>query len=86
MPERGRHHQRSDDYARYKNRDRDYSHNAGHSVYDSRDHNQKPIYMNKRGSAGDRRAKESSQRDVTTASHEESPAYRGHNHQGPSRL
>ncbi|XP_053177402.1 MARVEL domain-containing protein 3 isoform X1 [Scomber japonicus] len=86
MPKRGRHHQRSDDYAEHKSRDRDYSHNADHSMYDSRDHNQKPIYMDKRGSAGDRRAKEGRQRDMTTDSHEESHAYRANNHQGPSRL
>eukprot|EP00064_Thunnus_orientalis_P000694 superscaffoldBa00000038_g695 len=86
MPERGRHHQRSDEYAEYKSRDRDYSHNADHSMYDSRDRNQKPIDMDERGSAGDRRAKERRQRDMTTASHEGPPAYRGHDHQGPSRL
>ncbi|XP_040910250.1 MARVEL domain-containing protein 3 [Toxotes jaculatrix] len=89
MPERGRHHQRSDDvYAHYKATDRDYSHNGDDSSYDRRGYNQKPREMDERGSAGDRRAKQNRQRDMTTASHKEPPAYRDHdhNHEGPSRL
>lgn len=86
MPERGRHHQRSDVYAEYKSRDKDYSHNGGHSSYDSRGHNQKPRRAEERGSAGDRRAEQSRQRDMTTASHVEPPAHRDQDHEGPSRL
>lgn len=86
MPERGRHHERSDVYAEYKSRDLDYSHNGGHAAYDSRGRNQRPRDMDERGSAGDRRAKQNRQRDMTTASHTEPPAYRDGDPEGPSRL
>uniref|UniRef100_UPI0037E878D6 MARVEL domain-containing protein 3 n=1 Tax=Semicossyphus pulcher TaxID=241346 RepID=UPI0037E878D6 len=87
MPERGRHHQRSDAHAEYESRDRDYPHNGDHHTsYESRGHNQKPRVVDERSSAGDRRAKQKRQRDVTGASHEESHAYRDHDHEGPSRL
>uniref|UniRef100_A0AAQ6A219 MARVEL domain-containing protein n=1 Tax=Amphiprion ocellaris TaxID=80972 RepID=A0AAQ6A219_AMPOC len=84
MPERGRHHQRSD--AEYKRRDKHYSHNGEDSPYDGRDRDQRPRYVDDRGSAGDRRAKENRQRDMTTASHREPPVYRDHDSEGPSRL
>ncbi len=77
MPERGRHHQRSDVYAEYKSGD--HSHGGGHASYDGRGRNQEPRGVEERGSAGDRRAKENRQRDVTTA-------YRDHDREGPSRL
>lgn len=86
MPERGRHHERSDAYSGYKSRDRDYSHNGDHAPYDSRGRNQKPGDMDERGSADDRRDKRHRQRDMTAASHTEPPAYRDHGHEGPSRL
>ncbi|XP_071344505.1 MARVEL domain-containing protein 3 [Trachinotus anak] len=78
MPERGRHHQR----------DRDVSYNGDQSSYDSRGPSQKPRDMDERGSGGDRRAKQYRQRDMTTASHKETPGYRDHDHdrEGPSRL
>ncbi|KAG8001541.1 MARVEL domain-containing protein 3 [Nibea albiflora] len=86
MPERGRHHERSDVYAEHKSMDRDYSHNGGHASYDNRARNQRPRDMDERGSAGDRRAKQNRQRDMTTASHTEPPAYRDSDPEGPSRL
>ncbi|XP_023262158.1 MARVEL domain-containing protein 3-like [Seriola lalandi dorsalis] len=86
MSDRGRHHQRSDVYTDYKSRDG--SHDGDHSSYDSRGRNQKPRDLDERGSAGDRRAKQYRQRDMTTASSREPPAYKDHNHdhEGPSRL
>lgn len=73
MPETGRHHQR-DQY-------RDHSHDDG------RGRNQKPrAAEEERGPAGDRRPKETRQRDVTTASQREPPAFRDHDREGPSRL
>ncbi|CAJ1049215.1 MARVEL domain-containing protein 3 [Xyrichtys novacula] len=87
MPERGRHHQRSDAYAENESRDRDYSHNGdNHTSYNSRGHNQRPRAKEERSSADDRRAKENRQRDMTSATHNEPPAYRDHGHEGPSRL
>lgn len=86
MTERGGHHGRSDVYTEYKSRDKGYSHNGDHATYDARGHNQKPRDMDKRGSAGGRRAKENRQRDITTAPDVEPPSYRNHNHDGPSRL
>ncbi|XP_030582080.1 MARVEL domain-containing protein 3 [Archocentrus centrarchus] len=71
MPERGRHHQSNE----YRSRDKHYSHNRDYSGYDVED----------RGSAGDRRARENMQRDVTPASHKEAPAYRDYGHEGTSR-
>lgn len=79
MAERGRRQERSDVY-------RDYSQSGDHASYNSRGRNQEPTNMDKRGSAGDRRAKQNRQRDMTTASDVEPPAYRDHNHEGPSRL
>lgn len=84
MAERGRHLERSDVYTEY--RDRDYSHSGDHASYNSRGRNQKSTNVDKRGSADDRRAKQNRQRDMTTASDVEPPAYRDHNHEGPSRL
>ncbi|XP_068586347.1 MARVEL domain-containing protein 3 [Cebidichthys violaceus] len=78
MPERGRDHQRSDVYDEYRSRDRDYSHNRDRQLYDGRDRNQRPRDMEATGSAGDRRAKQNRQRDMTTASHQD--------HEGPSNL
>ncbi|XP_070708639.1 MARVEL domain-containing protein 3 [Pempheris klunzingeri] len=86
MPERGRHQERSDGYAEHKSRDKDFSHYGDHASYDSRGRNKKPGDVEERGSAGDRRAKQNRQRDMTTASHREPPAYRDHDHEGPSRL
>ncbi|XP_058486051.1 MARVEL domain-containing protein 3 [Solea solea] len=88
MPERGRHHHRSDVYTenksrdRDRDRDRDYSpHGGGRASYDSGGRDQRPRDMDTRGSAGDRR-------DVTSASHREPAAYRDHRHEheGPSKL
>lgn len=84
MPERGRHHERSDVYAEYKSRDRDHSHNGNHTSHDHRGQNYKSKDMDKRSSADDRRANR--QRDMTTASHTEPPANRDYDHEGPSRL
>ena len=88
MPERGRHHHRSDEYDEYKSRDRDYSHNGDHASYDGRGRNHGPreVDERERGYADDRRARQDRQRDVTTASHHEPAAYRDHDHEGPSRL
>ncbi|XP_028422452.1 MARVEL domain-containing protein 3 isoform X1 [Perca flavescens] len=86
MPERGRHHQRSDVYDEYKSRDREYSHNGDHASYDGRGRNQKPRDMDEGGSAGDRRAKQNRQSDMTTTSHNETPVYRDQDHEAPSRL
>ncbi|XP_039983917.1 MARVEL domain-containing protein 3 isoform X2 [Xiphias gladius] len=86
MSERGRQHQRSGVYAEYKSRDRDYSHNGDDTSYDSRGRNQGPRDMEERVSAGDRRAKQYRQRDMTAASHKEPPAYGDHDSEGPSRL
>ncbi|XP_074522147.1 MARVEL domain-containing protein 3 isoform X2 [Halichoeres trimaculatus] len=87
MPERGRHHQRNDVYAEEESRDRDYPHNDDyHTSYNNRGHKQKPRDAEERDSAGDRRAKQNRQRDMTGVSHKETPAYRDHDHEGPSRL
>ncbi|XP_041645186.1 MARVEL domain-containing protein 3 [Cheilinus undulatus] len=87
MPERGRHHQRTDEYAEYERRDRDYPHNGDHHTsHNSRGHNQKQRAPDDRGSAGDRRDKQSRQRDMTSSPHKEAPVYRDHNNEGPSRL
>lgn len=87
MAERGRHaHDGSDVYPEYRSRDGDYSHNGDHAPYEPRGHNRKPRDTDKRGSAGDRRTKENRQRDMTTTPDMEPPAYRNHNHEGPSRL
>lgn len=79
MAERERYHDRSDAYTDYKSRDEDYSHGRHYDSYGSRGRNQKPRDTDKRGSGGDRRA-------VTSASDVETPAYRDHYHEGPSRL
>lgn len=81
MAERGRYHDRSDAYTDYRSRDEDYSHSRHYDSYDSRGRNQKP-----RGSGGDSRAKQHRQWDVTSATDVETPAYRDHYHEGPSRL
>ncbi|XP_032369857.1 MARVEL domain-containing protein 3 [Etheostoma spectabile] len=88
MPERGRHHQRSDVYE-YNRRDREYSHNEDNASYDGRGINLKPRGMDERhgrGSAGDRRAKQNRQIDMTTTAHNETPVYRDQDHEVPSRL
>lgn len=77
MPERGRHHERSDAYAEHKGRNRDHPHNGDRTSYDTRGHNQDP--RDPGGPAGDRRAKQNRQRELT-------PAYRDNDHEGPSRL
>ncbi|XP_029935112.1 MARVEL domain-containing protein 3 [Myripristis murdjan] len=81
MPERGGH-ERTDRYAEHKSRERDTSHTAHRHPMDSgRDREE-------RSTAGDRRGKQkdfsSRQRDMTSPSHRDAPAYR--DHQGPSRL
>ena len=86
MAERGRQHQRSDVYAEHRSRDRDYSHNGEDTSYDSKGRNQGPRDIDERVSAGGRRAKQYRQRDMTAVSYKEPPAYRDHDHEGPSRL
>ncbi|XP_030018706.1 MARVEL domain-containing protein 3 [Sphaeramia orbicularis] len=93
MPEKGRNHQRSDVYPEERNRDRYYSRNVEHSTYDNRDRHHKSRDVDRsreereeRGSADDRRVKQNRQRDMTSTSHHESPAYRDHSHEAPSRL
>lgn len=83
MADRGRYHERSDAYADRESRDEDYSDSRRHDYYESRGRNQKPRVADMRGSAGDRGAKHSRQRDVTPPSDEETPAYYP---EGPSRL
>lgn len=85
MAERGRHRDRSDVYTDHKSWDED-RHGRHYDSYDSRGRNQKPRDTDKRGSGGDSRAKQHRQRDVTSASDVETPAYRDHYHEGPSRL
>lgn len=67
-------------------RDEDYSYRRDHASYDTRDRNQTPRDVDKRGSAGDRRVKQNRHRDATTASDMETPGHRGHYHEGPSRV
>ncbi|KAK2920200.1 hypothetical protein Q8A73_002404 [Channa argus] len=86
MPERGRHHQRSDVYAEHYSRDQNYSPNGDHSSYDSRSCNQKPRPIDRGGSAGDRRPKQNTERNMTKTPHQGPPAYRDYNHEGSSRL
>lgn len=74
MAERGRHPERGDVYRDYKSRDRVYSRNGDHAPD-----------MDMRGSAGDKRAKHSRQRDMATASDVHPPAYRDQNHEGPPK-
>ncbi|XP_060894474.1 MARVEL domain-containing protein 3 [Labrus mixtus] len=84
MPERGRHHQRRDEY---ESRERDYPYKGDHHTSNSRGPDQNPRAADKRGSSGDRRAKQNNrQRDVTSASHNEPPAYRNPDHERPSGL
>ncbi|XP_054627163.1 MARVEL domain-containing protein 3 [Dunckerocampus dactyliophorus] len=79
MPERDHNHPRTDAYGEYNNKDSaDHSHK-----YDSRARNHKPRAGDDRSSAGDRRSR---QRDTTSGSHKETPAFRDHHHQGPSTL
>lgn len=72
----GRNHSNRDDVRAHKSRDKDYSHRGDLAS---------PRDLDTRGSAGDRRVKQSRQRDPTTASDMETPAHRGHYHEGPSR-
>uniref|UniRef100_A0A8D3CVE3 MARVEL domain containing 3 n=1 Tax=Scophthalmus maximus TaxID=52904 RepID=A0A8D3CVE3_SCOMX len=65
MPERARHHHRSDAYAEYS-RERDSAYYGDPSPYDDRGRNQKPRDVGERGPAGDRRAKHDRHRDLTT--------------------
>lgn len=67
-------------------RDEDYSYRRDHASHDTRDRNQTPRDVDKRGSAGDRRVKQNRHRDATTASDMETPGHRGHYHEGPSRV
>lgn len=85
MPERARHHHRSDAYAEYS-RERDSAYYGDPSPYDDRGRNQKPRDVGERGPAGDRRAKHDRHRDLTTDN--EPPAHRdnNHHHEGLSRL
>ncbi|XP_068175158.1 MARVEL domain-containing protein 3 [Antennarius striatus] len=86
MPGRERHHERSDVNAEYRSRDRDYSHNVPHASHDSRGQGQKTGHMDERSPAIDSKAKQSRQRDMTTAFHMESPAYRHQDPEEHSRL
>uniref|UniRef100_A0A3P9QK35 MARVEL domain containing 3 n=1 Tax=Poecilia reticulata TaxID=8081 RepID=A0A3P9QK35_POERE len=80
MPDRGRHHQRSDVSAEYKSRD--YSHRGQHSLHDTQRRSQKPGGVEERFSS-DRRTKENRKRDVTRG-HKGSAAYIAH--ERPSTL
>nr|XP_020461145.1 MARVEL domain-containing protein 3 [Monopterus albus]XP_020461153.1 MARVEL domain-containing protein 3 [Monopterus albus]XP_020461162.1 MARVEL domain-containing protein 3 [Monopterus albus] len=80
MPERGRHHQRSDEYAGHRSRDRDYSQNGDHAPYDSRYHNQKPRDTDRSAPIDDRRARHNRQRE------RDPPAYRDRSRGRPSSL
>lgn len=82
----GRNHDRSDVFRDHKSRDEDYSHRGGRASHDTRDRQQSPRDVEKRGSAGDRRVKQSRQRDATTAPDTETPAHRDHYREGPSRM
>lgn len=82
MADWGRSHERRDAYTDRRSGDSDYSDSRRHDYYKSRGHNQKPRDTDMRGSAGDRGAKRSRQRDVTPPSDEEAPAYHP---EGPSR-
>ncbi|XP_072236667.1 MARVEL domain-containing protein 3 [Leuresthes tenuis] len=84
MPERGRHHQRSDVHAEYKSRD--YSHHGPHSLYDNQSHDQKPRKVEERSSAGAERAKESRRREMTSAFQNVPHAYGDHYQEEPSTL
>ncbi|PWA17184.1 hypothetical protein CCH79_00010405 [Gambusia affinis] len=82
MPDRGRHHQRSDVSAEY--RSRDYSHRGQHSLYDNQRHSQNPGGLEERFSS-DRRTKENRKRDVASPPfHKGSAAYIAH--ERPSTL
>lgn len=85
MAERGRHPESGDVYRDYKSRDRVYPRNGDHAPQDSRGLNQKPRDMDMRGSAGNKRAKHSSQRDMASASDVHPPGYRNQNHEGPPK-
>lgn len=82
----GRNHDRSDVFRDHKSRDEDYSHRGGRASPDTRDRHQLPRDAEKRGSAGDRRVKQSRQRGATTAADRETPAQRDHYREGPSRM
>ncbi|XP_028291912.1 MARVEL domain-containing protein 3 [Gouania willdenowi] len=85
MPERGRRQQRSDEYAEYENRDRNYPYNGDRSPYDNRDRDRRDRAEDERHSAHDRRPRDDRQRDTTTTSHKQPPVLRDHHHGGPSR-
>lgn len=74
---------RNHDTGYYEGRDKDYSHRGDH---DTRDRNQTPRDVDKRGSAGDSRAKQNRERDATTASDMGTPAHRDRHREGPSRM
>ena len=75
-----------DDFRPYKSRDKEYSHRGDHASHDTRDRNQTPRFLDKRGSAGDRRVKQNRQRDATTASDMETPGHQDRYHEGSSRV
>lgn len=77
----GRNHDRSDVSRDHKSRDKDYFYRG-----DTRDGDQTSRDLDKRGSAGDSRAKQNRQRDATTASDMEMPVHRGRYLEGPSRM
>lgn len=66
----------------HKSSNKDYSHRGDHASHDTKDRNQTPRDLDKRGSAGDRRVRQNRQRD---ASDMETPGHRGHYPEGPLR-
>lgn len=67
---------RNHDTSYHESRDKDYSHRGDR---DTRD-------VDKRGSAGDSRAKQTRERDATTAPDTGTPAHRDRYREGPSRM
>ncbi|XP_003970077.1 MARVEL domain-containing protein 3 isoform X2 [Takifugu rubripes] len=74
---------RNHDTSYHESRDKDYSHRGDR---DTRDRNQTPRDVDKRGSAGDSRSKQTRERDATTASDMGTPARRDRHPEGPSRM
>lgn len=74
---------RNHDTSYHESRDKDYSHRGER---DARDRNQAPRDVDKRGPAGDSRAKQTRGRDATTASDMGTPAPRDRYREGPSRM
>lgn len=70
---------RNHDTGYHESRDKDYSHRGDRDTRDTRD-------VDKRGSAGDSRAKQIRERDATTASDMGTPAHRDRYREGPSRM